>query len=97
MMSDRKMIYLDDAVEALKNAILSWSDMPEWRDAKIMNALAEVPSAERKGKWIEKDDHVICSECGEEYGWIAYRPYFCENCGARMVSENDSRRVEKDS
>lgn len=45
-MFERKMIYLDDAVEALKNAILSWSDMPEWRDAKIMNALTEVPSVQ---------------------------------------------------
>jgi DNA-directed RNA polymerase subunit RPC12/RpoP len=74
-MRERKMIYLDDAVEALKNAILSWSDMPEWRDAKIMDALAEVPSVQsrKKGKWIEVhgfctpggDPVWKCSECGK--------------------------------
>ena len=51
----------------------------------------ELPSAEQKGKWIEKaygffDSIPVCSECGcitkmrERYS-------FCPYCGARMVSE----------
>ena len=34
------------AIEAVKTALLSWSSMPQWRDDKIIDVLAELPSAQ---------------------------------------------------
>ena len=62
--------------------------------------LSDLPSAERRGQWIAKEDRAkqeifICSECN---GW-AYSPWigsrknpkpnrckyaYCPNCGAKM-------------
>lgn len=57
----------------------------------------EVPSTERKGKWIKQEDEQCwwyeCSECGHlppkdtfKQEWLSN---FCPNCGARMVGEDD--------
>lgn len=37
------------AIKAIKDALLSWSNMPEWRENKIVGALDKLPSAQR---WI---------------------------------------------
>lgn len=29
-------------------------------------------------------DTQICSNCGEEHEWDAYRASFCDTCGAKM-------------
>ena len=40
------------ALVAVKDALMAWSYMPEWRDEKILEAIAELPSAKPKvGKW----------------------------------------------
>ena len=47
--------------------------------------LKEVPSAQKKGEWIDMDDHVMCSCCGAtHYG--ADKNY-CPNCGADMKGD----------
>ncbi len=55
----------------------------------------ELPSAERKGKWIEDDDPTVkghCSVCGWESHYyeddVVGMP-FCPNCGARMEGEEE--------
>ena len=54
----------------------------------MLDEIENLPPAEPKtGKWTEEDGLVICSECGEEHGWIDYRANFCENCGADMRGE----------
>lgn len=54
----------------------------------IEQALNEMPSIHPKqktGRWIDMDDHVMCSCCGAtHYG--ADKNY-CPNCGAKMESE----------
>ena len=40
------LISRQDALVAVKDALLTWSNMPEWRDEKIMASLAEVPSVQ---------------------------------------------------
>ena len=35
-----------------------------------------------KGKWINGNYHIRCSECGEDYPYRLRN--FCPNCGARM-------------
>ena len=62
----------------------------------FIKALAKLPSAERRGRWIEEysTNHfqAKCSACGEStlYGVSydlkdnAYYMNYCPNCGARM-------------
>ena len=50
-----------------------------------------LPTAEKKGKWIEEDIHsnwsdwtlYFCSECGRQFKDLEERNY-CPNCGAKM-------------
>jgi len=56
-------------------------------------AIEDLPSAERKGKWIEDDDPTVkghCSVCGWESHYyeddVVGMPY-CPNCGADMRGE----------
>ena len=65
----------------------------------IGQALNDLPSAERRGRWIEEysENHfqAKCSACGEStlYGITydlegnAYYMNYCPNCGARMVED----------
>lgn len=67
-------------------------------DCKEIKEMMELPSAERKGKWIKQhgyydgDVYYECSECGEEFCFLdGCTPednlhFYCPNCGARMVS-----------
>ena len=60
-------------------------------------ALKEVPSAEKKGKWILNPRYgTECSECGTAAFEIMGTPYsvqrfkYCPNCGARMEMHNEN-------
>lgn len=73
---------------AVKDALMAWSYMPEWRDEKILKAIAELPPAEPKtGKWIiDRSGAYCCSECMEpcaEYVMMRPRDKFCKMCGIR--------------
>ena len=64
-----------------------------------ISVLATLPSAERRGRWIEEYSanhfQAKCSACGEStlYGITydlegnAYYMNYCPNCGARMDGE----------
>lgn len=80
------------AIESLPNCYNGYSDT--YDKAYIIGTLEEVPSAERKGKWINHrndDGHHIadCSICGNTLQWFddegGHR--FCPNCGADMRKE----------
>lgn len=43
------------AIKAIKDALLSWSNMPGWRDNKIVGALDKLPSAQ--------PDIIRCKDC----------------------------------
>ena len=43
---------------------------------------------ERKGKWIERDSWLYCSECGE-MALECRDTNYCPNCGADMRGEQD--------
>lgn len=43
----------------------------------------EVELERNKGRWIDMDDHVMCSCCGATH-YEADKNY-CSNCGAKMV------------
>lgn len=50
----------------------------------ICTAIKAMPSAERRGKWIDEGIAFVCSECsiGSDQ-WTNY----CPNCGAKMMEE----------
>ena len=69
------------AIEAVKQR--------EWltEDAKeiLEEVLTQLPSAQperKKGRWIDMDDHVMCSCCGATH--YGSDKNFCPNCGADM-------------
>lgn len=77
-----------EAVDGLPNCYNGYSDT--YDKACIIGLLEELPSAERKGKWIdvERAPRVYrCSVCGyalEAQEW-GIRSNYCPHCGARMV------------
>lgn len=59
-----------------------------------VQALSELPSAERTGYWIEHEwaeevDGVLVSnyECSSCHSWKREASDFCPHCGVRMVKE----------
>lgn len=49
-----------------------------------MQIIADLPSSERHGQWIDTGSGQECSVCGEiQYGYDSGR-YYCPNCGAKM-------------
>lgn len=87
-MTDRKMIYLDDAIEA----VVKESQMEGaygYMDTKsIVDLLRDLPSAqpERKtGRWTKIHWKAFrCSECNR---LSEFCTDFCPNCGADMRGE----------
>ena len=78
------------ALVAVKDALMAWSYMPEWRDEKILEAIAALPSAEpRTGKWIRDGHHIRCDQCGiymcdTDREGDRIPTEFCPSCGAKM-------------
>jgi len=71
-----RLIDADDFIARLDH-------VPMVQDA-IKKAMDHMPTIEERktGRWIDMDDHVMCSCCGAtHYG--ADKNY-CPNCGARM-------------
>lgn len=68
------------------NAYTTWSKAYGYAAEMI----EEMPSAQRKGKWIRNNDsdHAWkCSVCG--CGYTDYRLNYCYDCGAWMKGEED--------
>ena len=60
---------------------------------EIRNEIRRAPAADVAevvhAYWIEDGDTQICSNCGEEHEWDAYRASFCDTCGAIMEDTNE--------
>lgn len=53
--------------------------------AKVSGIIEHVPAAQperKKGRWIDMDDHVMCSCCGATHYGVDKN--YCPNCGAKM-------------
>ena len=57
-----------------------------------------IPAADvapvRHGRWINKGEYAVCTECGGRSGTqydgvepVPLRAQFCQNCGAKMAGE----------
>ena len=66
-MKDDRLISLNAAIHVIKDALLSWSNMPEWRENKIVGALDKLPSAQPV-----EDTRAMCGECD---AWNQYKNY----------------------
>ena len=89
-----ELISRQQAIDAVRVTLLSWSYMPEWRDNKIIEAVEQLPLIQqKKGRWIKLDMHRgmadhKCTACEQEcyvptcMGEPMYA--YCPNCGAKM-------------
>ena len=79
------------AIDSVADALMEWSDMEEWRDRKVIDAITDAPRSDvrenRTGKWIDMDTaserfipRYRCSLCGG----FGDNTDFCPNCGADM-------------
>lgn len=96
-MSD--LISRQDAIDAIGDEPEVWMDDDEY--AKGMKAqwkydrkaIEDLPSAERKGKWIEdgyQDYPCVCSYCGTRQDIKAKFLFsYCPNCGSDNRGEED--------
>ena len=87
-------------VKAIRDAMLAWSSMPQWREDKIVDAVKALPSAQperKKGKWIYHSeigwgDTWLCDQCGEKTTSTVMgkpRANYCPMCGADMRGKQD--------
>ena len=75
-------VELHEAISAIMNAI-----------KEVRREIDELPSAERKGKWIEdgyQDYPCVCSYCGTRQDIKAKFLFsYCPNCGSDNRGEED--------
>lgn len=76
-------IYRQAAIDAL-------SQYPFEKVVNCVSIIEELPSAQperKKGRWIDMDDHVMCSCCGAAHYGVDRN--YCPNCGADMRGGQD--------
>jgi hypothetical protein len=67
---------------------------------RAQRAILDAPAADvapvRHGRWIDKGEYAVCTECGGRSGTqydgvepIPLMTQFCPNCGARMDGGNN--------
>ena len=55
-----ELISRQAALVALKDALMAWSYMPEWRDEKILEAIAELPTIHLERRGCEEREQGKC-------------------------------------
>lgn len=87
---DDDVVYRQDAIDAIRLTSSPWlTELIDPYRAQV-KALKELPSARRKGHWVENHDSdraLKCSECG--CGYTDCKLSFCYDCGADMRGEDD--------
>ena len=92
-MSD--LIDRKEAVDSVKNEMLSWLEGDSHDYRKVVDAIMDLPTVDAEpvihGKWLTAyGEHIsfgvrphvsFCSECNEV---TAFKYIYCPNCGARM-------------
>ena len=66
--------------------------------AALTMAIEVLQHEPKTGKWEDKGDYYVCSECGERMPYsvfsggsraYAYMSEYCPRCGARMESDEE--------
>ena len=84
---------MDDLISrqaAIEVADAVWTVTGDKNVAKVWQQIKDLPSAERRGQWIDITkcggcSVFKCSECGDLQ---LEESYYCPNCGARMDGED---------
>ena len=71
------------AMVAVKDALLAWSSMPEWRDNKVLEAIIGLPSAQPERDIPKKPNVTIDKAWG-----IQKRQAVCPNCDSYLGMVN---------
>ena len=81
--------------------------MQDGCSAKNLQSISDMPAADvapvRHGRWIDKGEYAVCTECGVRSGTqydgvepIPLMTQFCPNCGAKMDEPlGNSDRLEE--
>ena len=89
-----------DAELLLTDNTYEWFD--DWGNyTSAGQAIVDAPTADVvevvHGRWIDKEEYAVCTECGGQSGTqyngvepIPLMTQFCPNCGAKM----DGKKVE---
>lgn len=83
---------MDDLIgrqAAIEVADAVWTVTGDKNVAKVWQQLKDLPSAERRGRWIFDLDNkewswnkpYVCDQCGK---WNERSSNYCPNCGAQM-------------
>ena len=86
LISRQQAIATADSTDYLGLAI---EDVKKVTD-EVVKGLKQLPSAQperKKGKWIDCNWSIRCSECDYSMPWAVRN--FCPNCGARMEGANE--------
>ena len=67
------------AIDAIKDALLSWSNMPGWRDTKIVGALDKLPSAQPE-PLTDKEQRIFLAAMGREEKVCKQVDEECRDC-----------------
>lgn len=94
-MANDDLISRQTAIDALGEEPLVWNEddagevaeRNQWK--RDVAAIKSLPSAERRGRWIEKRNvafpHLLCSECKKPFYGSRFDVWnYCPNCGAKM-------------
>lgn len=99
------LIKRQDAIDAVQKHFSDFGFVGYQDGQKMMDRIKDLPSAEKTGKWIEKnrvyseESHIedwqscCCSVCGHydtrPYMYYFDEPNYCSYCGARMGCEEE--------
>lgn len=63
----------------------AWVDQKDALDTLSAIPAADVEPKRKMGRWIDLDDHLLCSSCGASH--TKPDKNYCPNCGAKMDTE----------
>ena len=80
------VIYRQATIDAVNNAFDRETLLNGFVRSIAVRAIRDVPSAQKKGHWIDEGTNYLCSECHRGC-WV--NSNYCPWCGADMRGKQD--------
>ena len=94
-LKEHRALYCDNTPDTF--SILSYAEKSRVDELDTAIAtLVNLPSAERRGRWIENEFGAYCSECGlyaYRSNGIPWKSNYCPICGASMMDDNATQHT----